>query len=132
MNEADHPSPKSGAEAAAGGEACGWQEGSTGIIAGIFAAVCCTFPPILAALGFTAAAGALAAMPFAYHLVLQWAALGLLAVGWWWFLRAWLRAQDEVRWSWPNITTGLIMLVATAYVVKTWIGHMFLMPKAPF
>lgn len=114
------------------GEACGWQEGSTGILAGIFAAVCCTFPPLLAALGLTGLAGVLSAMPFAYHLVLQWVALGFIAVGWWLFLRSWLKAQDDVRWSWPNIATGMIMLLATAYVLKTFIDHMFLMPKAPF
>ncbi|MFB6345851.1 MAG: hypothetical protein ABEK50_08790 [bacterium] len=130
MNETKQTDQATQSEAS--GEACGWQEGSTGILAGLFAAVCCTFPPLLAALGLTGLAGVLSAMPFAYHLVLQWVALGFIAIGWWLFFRAWFRFKGDARWSWPNITTGVIMVLATVYVLKTFIGHMLLMPKAPF
>lgn len=104
-----------------------WKEGGSGVLAGFLAALCCAVPPFLGVLGFTGLAGILGAMPFTYHLVLQWLALGLVLITWGWYgwkLKQMTRAQ---RSSPRTIIVGILLILVSLYVVKTWYAHMFLM-----
>lgn len=105
----------------------GWKEGSGGILAGVFAALCCTMPPFLGVLGLTGLAGLLGSMPFTYHLVLQWSALVILVFTWGWFGWKWSRMDTPRRRSVPTILVGLVLLFISFYVLKTWYAHVFLM-----
>ncbi len=105
----------------------GWKEGGSGILAGILAALCCAVPPLLGILGLTGAAALLGSMPFTYHLIFQWIALGIIVPTWGWFVWNVSRMSNNHRWSAKTLGIGFVLLLVSAYVVKTWYAHIFLM-----
>lgn len=104
-----------------------WKEGGSGLLAGLFAVLCCAAPPLLGVLGLTGVATLLGSMSFTLHLVFQWIALGLIALTWFWFGWKISIMSSSNRWSPMTLGVGFILILVTVYIVKTWYAHVFLM-----
>jgi hypothetical protein len=104
----------------------GWTDGLLGIVAGSGAGLCCTGPLFLGALGFSGLAGTLAALPFVYHVILQWIAVTILIGTWTWFLYKWFQLPKTMRWNRAPILTGIILLGVSLYVLRSWATHVLI------
>lgn len=103
-----------------------WWDGFLGILAGSGAGLCCVVPVILGVIGLSGLAGITASMPFVYHIILQWVALGILVVAWSLFLRKWLKLPKSQRWNRISIFTGLILIAVSVYVIRSWTTHVLI------
>lgn len=104
----------------------GWEDGFLGMLVGSGAGLCCTGPAVFGVLGLAGVAGILTAMPFVYHLILQWLALVLIGGVWCRFLYKWFHLPEERRWSRVPIISGGILVVMCLYVIRSWATHVLI------
>lgn len=104
----------------------GWTEGVLSTMAATGAGLCCVGPLLLGTLGLSGVAGALASMPFMYHVVLQWIAVAIMVGAWAWFLYKWFQLPDDRRWNLASVVTGIILVGISWYVLQSWAGHVLI------
>lgn len=104
----------------------GWKDGLLGIVAGTGAGICCLGPVVLGLVGLSGLAGTLSALPFFYHVILQWIALGIMAGAWIIFLYRWINQPEENRWNRVSVLTGGLLVIMTLYVIRSWVTHILI------